>query len=266
MAIAVENVTDMVGFELILTYDPAVVQVVDANAGQPGVQIAAGPAWAGGFIGQNQVDTTAGRISFATILLGGDNVDGNVVLVNLNWQPQAAGTSPVTLESVSLVNLDAQEIPNVKQNGSIQVTTDCGEAISGQVSLQGRSDYSRISVVDESSGQQTQTDTQGSFSLAGAQALTISYPGYLSAQASAEQISQISGDGVGALNLGSIQLLAGDVNSDNVIDILDLAYMATRFHTSDSLADLNADGLVSILDLATAASNYRQSGPLTNWR
>jgi hypothetical protein len=265
MSIAVADVVDMVGFEIVVTYDPDVVQVVDANAGQPGIQVAGGPAFAGGFVGQNLVDTTAGRISFATILLGGDNVDGDVVLININWQPVAAGTSAVTLENVSLVNLDAQEIPSLNEDGSIQVNENCGEAISGRVSLQGRSDYSQIMVKD-GSGQQTQTDAQGNFTLSGAQSLNISYPGYLSAQASAEQISQASSDEVEALNLGSIQLLAGDVNNDDLIDILDLAYMATRFHTSDSLADLNGDRLVSILDLAMAAGNYRQSGPLTNWR
>lgn len=265
MVIAVEDVTDLIGFELVITYDPDVVQVVDANAGQPGVQVAVGSAFAGGFVGQNQVDTAAGRISLATILLGGDNLDGDVDLMTINWQPQSAGTSPVTLANASLVDLDAREIPTQETNGSIQVNDNCGEAISGQVSLQGRSNYSQI-IVKDTSGQQTQTDAQGSFTLAGAASLTASYPGYLSAQASAEQISQASSDGVEALNLGSIQLLAGDVNADNLIDILDLAYMGTRLHTTDSLGDLNADGTVNILDLAMAAGNYRQSGPLTNWR
>jgi hypothetical protein len=265
MVIAVEDVTNMIGFEVVITYDPDVVQVVDANAGQPGVQVAVGSAFAGGFVGQNQVDTAAGRISLATILLGGDNVDGDVDLMTINWQPQSAGTSPVTLANVSLVDLDAREIPTQEVNGSIQVNDNCGEAISGQVSLQGRRDYSQITVKD-ASGQQTQTDAQGSFTLAGADSLTISYPGYLSAQASAEQISQASSDGVEALNLGSIQLLAGDVNGDNLIDILDLAYMGTRLYTADPLGDLNDDGTVNILDLAMAAGNYRQSGPLTNWQ
>jgi hypothetical protein len=59
-----------------------------------------------------------------------------------------------------------------------------------------------------------------------------------------------------AQTLGTITLLVGDVNADNRIDILDLAYIAQRYQSSDPTADLNADGRVDIIDLALAASNY----------
>jgi hypothetical protein len=68
------------------------------------------------------------------------------------------------------------------------------------------------------------------------------------------------------VSLGTITLLAGDVNADNVIDILDLASLATHYLSNDATADLNGDGVVDILDLALAAQNYQQQGPLTNWQ
>jgi hypothetical protein len=66
--------------------------------------------------------------------------------------------------------------------------------------------------------------------------------------------------------LGAIIILAGDVNGDSLVDILDLAYLAQRYQSSDLTADLNADGLVDILDLALVAGNYQRQGPLTTWQ
>jgi hypothetical protein len=67
-------------------------------------------------------------------------------------------------------------------------------------------------------------------------------------------------------NLGVISLYGGDVNGDNAIDILDLAYIAIHYNKTDPTADINADGIVNILDLAIVASNYGKKGPLTDWQ
>ena len=61
-------------------------------------------------------------------------------------------------------------------------------------------------------------------------------------------------------------LLAGDMNGDEVINIFDLAYIATKYRSTDPLADLTADGQVDIVDLALAATNYKRQGPLAVWR
>jgi hypothetical protein len=54
------------------------------------------------------------------------------------------------------------------------------------------------------------------------------------------------------------------VTGDNLIDILDLAYMGARFHGDDLTADINGDGIVDILDLVLSAANYMMTGP-TDW-
>ena len=64
------------------------------------------------------------------------------------------------------------------------------------------------------------------------------------------------------VDLGTVTLLAGDVNGDDVVNILDVAHVANNFLTKDPSADLNADGLVNIFDLVVVASNYRLQGPL----
>jgi hypothetical protein len=133
------------------------------------------------------------------------------------------------------------------------------------LALQGRTNHSGI-VVTSSGGQQTQTGADGSFTISSADSLSFSFPGYLSAQADA--LAQLAQDinGGQAASLGTMTLLAGDINADNLIDIVDLAHIARFYGSSDAQADLNGDGAVTILDLVLAAGNYGQRGPLTGWR
>lgn len=47
-----------------------------------------------------------------------------------------------------------------------------------------------------------------------------------------------------------------DVNADDVVNILDLVFVASRFGQTDPSADINADGTVNILDLTLIAQNF----------
>jgi hypothetical protein len=69
-------------------------------------------------------------------------------------------------------------------------------------------------------------------------------------------------------SLGTIDLLAGNVNQDNCINIFDLTQIGSDFGKSgsDLRSDLNGDGVVNILDLTLAAKNFGQCGPVENWR
>ena len=53
----------------------------------------------------------------------------------------------------------------------------------------------------------------------------------------------------------------GDVNGDGRVNLLDLAYVASRFGSSTPAADLNGDGKVDILDLVIIADNYGRDRP-----
>lgn len=57
--------------------------------------------------------------------------------------------------------------------------------------------------------------------------------------------------------------LASDVNSDGVINILDLTFIASEFgkmlmEDQSPNPDINSDGIVNILDLTLAASHFRK--------
>ena len=63
-------------------------------------------------------------------------------------------------------------------------------------------------------------------------------------------------------NKEDISQPTSDVNGDGVVNILDLALVASRFGTSDLTVDLNADSQVDILDLVIVATNYNQQEPV----
>jgi hypothetical protein len=48
----------------------------------------------------------------------------------------------------------------------------------------------------------------------------------------------------------------GDINSDNVVNILDLSILLSKYGTNDTTADINQDGSVNILDLSVLLSHY----------
>ena len=58
-----------------------------------------------------------------------------------------------------------------------------------------------------------------------------------------------------------ITLVAGDLNSDQNINIMDLTRCAAVFGTPDPGADLNADGIVDLLDLVLIGINFGRVGP-----
>lgn len=263
-AVEVVNATNMLAVQLQLRYNPSQAQVIDADPARAGIQVIAGSIFSTGFIAQNSVDTTTGVISFAATLLSGA-INGNTELIRVNWQPVAAGSAPLTLENVILVNAAGQPISFTAQNGQLEVSPNCA-GIGGVLTLQGRTNHSGI-VVAGSGGQQTQTQADGSFTVPTADNLKFSFPGYLSAQADVQSfLAQNQGATSQAVNLGSLTLLAGDLNADNRIDILDLAAIAKVYGSGDVLADLNADGTVNIMDLVLAAGNYGRQGPLTDWQ
>ncbi len=55
-------------------------------------------------------------------------------------------------------------------------------------------------------------------------------------------------------------LLAGDVNSDNVINSLDYSVMNTKWFMQDATSDLNKDGIVNAIDFSLLNKNWQKRG------
>jgi murein DD-endopeptidase MepM/ murein hydrolase activator NlpD len=81
--------------------------------------------------------------------------------------------------------------------------------------------------------------------------------GFLSAQGN---FTVVAGS---ALTLPTINLPAGDIDNNSVIDPLDAITIGMNYNASaPAAADLNNDGIINVLDLELLARNYRQIGAI----
>ncbi|MEP7136592.1 MAG: cohesin domain-containing protein [Chloroflexota bacterium] len=103
----------------------------------------------------------------------------------------------------------------------------------------------------------------GTFSLqapAGTYIVVATASGFLSAQGS------VTIAGGSASPMPTISLLAGDIDNNNVIDQFDAMTIGMSYNSATPVeADLNSDGVINVLDLELLARNYRATGP-TIWQ
>lgn len=59
---------------------------------------------------------------------------------------------------------------------------------------------------------------------------------------------------------GPCKLLGGDLNGDNIVQMLDYSYLKARWYTSDEIADINGDGVAQMLDYSILQSNWFKRG------
>ncbi len=100
----------------------------------------------------------------------------------------------------------------------------------------------------------------GTFNLtapAGTYTVKATASGFLSASGSATITSG------GSTSMPNVTLLAGDIDSNNVIDQFDALTIGMNYNASiPAAADLNNDGTINVLDLELLAANYRETGPI----
>jgi len=254
--VQVSQINQLNAFAFELTFDPTIVEVVDADPNQEGIQVK--PAQNFAFVVINQVDNTKGLIQFSAALL---DIRGEQSIFGIEWLVKNVGETKIVFNRSELVqkteNIEKSEqtIPHLSQNGKVTVSSTCSQ-ITGVVQLQGRSDHSNI-IVQNQSGQQATTNVVGEFNFIGEGPITATHAGYLTAVAKADN---------SLTDVGQITLFAGDINADNRIDIFDLSYIGAHYGNNQAQADINNDGIVNILDVALAGNNYNKQGPQSNWQ
>lgn len=114
--------------------------------------------------------------------------------------------------------------------------------------------------LDNSVAQTLTANSDGTFSLttsAGTYNLVATASGFLSAQG---PVTITAG---GTVTKPGISLLAGDIDSNNVINQFDVLTLGMSYNTSTpTAADLNSDGIINVLDLELLAKNYLKSGAI----
>lgn len=117
--------------------------------------------------------------------------------------------------------------------------------------------------LDSSVAATTTADANGNFSMTappGSYTIVASALGFLKAQGS----PTVTGGGTTVMQ--TIQLPAGDIDGNDVIDQFDAMTIGFNYGLSTpDAADLNNDGIIDVLDLELLAANYRQAGAL-NWQ
>ncbi len=232
----------------------------------------------------SELDLLAPGVAVQSVALGGGQTGKSgtsistphaVAVAALLWQAQP-NLTPDEVETI----LKETGVPVTDaRNGRVTPRLDALAAVTrvvvgevdpiwGVVLLQGRTDHSGVKIYlsdqpcsSTVSGEPADlTNVEGRFTLTPPaepppQCLQAVQPGYLMGQKEWPQDK-----------IGQITLAGGDVVPDNLINILDLAFMAIHYNTTEPQADVNADGLVDIFDLTIAASNYNLRGPVTDWQ
>ncbi len=127
VAVEVVDVQGLYGFDLTLTFDAGVVEVVDANPNQPGVQVSFGTFLDPGLSVRNTADNTAGTVRYAMTQLNpsvAKNGTGNLIVIK--FRGKSAGSTALVLSEVALASRDAAEIPSTKQPGQVTVGSSAG--------------------------------------------------------------------------------------------------------------------------------------------
>jgi hypothetical protein len=142
VTIVLSDIVDLYGIELSMTFDPAVVAVVDADAGKTGVQITPGDCPAPDFVVLNSSDNSAGTIGYAATQLNPTPPCDGGVVGRIAFQGVAEGQSAIHFSEWLLSDMDANSLSANTQDGTIDVVVPKATPDLAQVvSVSGNGDY-----------------------------------------------------------------------------------------------------------------------------
>jgi hypothetical protein len=111
LEIRVENVHQLAGAEVHLTFDPALLEVIDADPSTEGEQIAHGDFLSPDFVAQNIARPGDGTIDYAIASIPVDKaVGGSGVLARISFHALSEGETLVTIRSMLLADPRGQPI------------------------------------------------------------------------------------------------------------------------------------------------------------
>jgi len=138
--IVIADVTDLYAASVHLTFDPALLEVVDADPGRADVQIIPGsfpgPSEGPSDVTANSADNVAGTIDYdVTLLNDASPVTGSGTMATIRFRGKATGTSAVTFQGAALWG-QSEGIITTSANGEVVVAdaaTDTPEPTSTAV-------------------------------------------------------------------------------------------------------------------------------------
>ena len=127
VAVRVEDARSIGWAEIVVKYDPEILEVVDADPDIGGVQIELGPFLNPDSAGRNTVSPERGEIELAQEAAG-DAVSGSGVLARITFSGKALGTSDIWFADVLLEDDGGQDLPESRERGSVAVVPDASDA------------------------------------------------------------------------------------------------------------------------------------------
>ncbi|MFN8473141.1 MAG: LysM peptidoglycan-binding domain-containing protein [Anaerolineae bacterium] len=126
-AVKVQNVTDMYGADITLTFDPSVVEVQDADAAAAGTQVALGDCFpTGSQVVRNEANNAQGTIRVAASRIApAPSVTGSCTVFTFTAKGKANGQSALTLGPVQVASKQGA-IDTTQTNGNVVVGSGGG--------------------------------------------------------------------------------------------------------------------------------------------
>jgi len=122
ISVEIERVSGLYGAQVHLRFDPAVLEVLDADPAQDGVQVEPGTFPVPDFVVQNVADNSAGTIEFASTQMAPNKPsEGQGTVFRVDFRGRKAGASPIQIEDFLLADTQATSIGATPENGLIQV-------------------------------------------------------------------------------------------------------------------------------------------------
>ena len=130
----IDNVTDLYAVDIQLAFDPNVLQVIDADPSQDGIQVEPGDFLSADFVVDNEADNVTGDIFYAVTQIGSTPpANGSGLLARATLQAVAQGTSQLNFVLAQLVTItdgSPEEISVTPLPGQITVNPPTGQPTS----------------------------------------------------------------------------------------------------------------------------------------
>ncbi|MBC7261549.1 MAG: carboxypeptidase regulatory-like domain-containing protein [Chloroflexi bacterium] len=248
------------GYQFVVTFDPQLLQADGAGFDDSFISPDyTPPLWSA------TIDNGAGTVRFAAsqvrpaLPVTGTGVIGWVRFVGQS-APTLPATATVGIHEPLLATRDGEPMTPTVISGTIRILPKA--VITGEVELQGRSDWSGAVVTAVQAAVTCTTDATGWYTLtvaAGTYGVTVEMARYLDAEREVIAVR-------GANPLPRVKLLGGDANDDDEVDIVDASIIGGKYGlVVDPLterADINADGVVDISDCTITGGNYTRTSPV----
>lgn len=116
---------DAYGIDVRATFDPKVVEVVDADPGKDGVQMTPGDFLRPDFVARNVADNEQGTLRYALTQVNPTKpASGTGAIFTVQFRGKAAGETALTLEPVEMADRQGRTLPVTVQSGTIKVVGD----------------------------------------------------------------------------------------------------------------------------------------------